>query len=326
MNAVLWSPVLVATLTACAGDAPDRAAETRPDDQVSLEAELPDAPLSYVAEDDTIVLRIDMDRVRRSSLADELGAWLEGREPWGAVLSRAGIDPVQDFDRLLAVAPTSDPAASLVVARHRLSPDRIRQAVGAVAGGQVAWRQVQGFEAARVPTGSGDARVVVLTAPNELVVTTPDLFDRVLRVAVDQRARRVAEEAVEPALAFDNGTIATVVALRLNGWAREAIPEPPPEALDVRLTEDGQTQGRVQVHATGTYADPAAAAAAGTTLTERRDLYAGHMLIAAAGLNDEIGESEIRTTGNELDVRTTFSEGDLERVIGVVGMLRQFGR
>jgi hypothetical protein len=82
----------------------------------------------------------------------------------------------------------------------------------------------------------------------------------------------------------------------------------------------------VQVHATGTYADPAAAAAAGTTLTERRDLYAGHMLIAAAGLNDEIGESEIRTTGNELDVRTTFSEGDLERVIGVVGMLRQFGR
>ncbi len=72
--------------------------------------------------------------------------------------------------------------------------------------------------------------------------------------------------------------------------------------------------------------DPAAAAAAGNALSEQRDLYANHMLVAAAGLNDEIGETQIQTTGNELDVRTSFTEGDIERVIGMVAMMRQFGR
>jgi hypothetical protein len=326
MNAFLWCSTLLAGLTACAGDAPDEAAETSPDDQVALKSQPTAAPLSYVAEGDTIVLRLDMERIRRSSLADEIGTWLEGNETWGTVLSRAGIDPVQDFDRLLAVAPTSDPAESVVFARHRLSPDRIRQAVGAATGGQVAWRQVQGFEAARISVGSDDARVVVLTAPNELVVTSPALFDRVLRVAQDHREQREVEELVEPALAFDDGTIATVVAYRLNGWARERIPDPPPEALDLTVTDNGQAQGRVHVHANGTYADPAAAAAAGNALCEQRDLYANHMLVAAAGLNDEIGKTQIQTTGNELDVRTSFTEGDIERVIGMVAMMRQFGR
>jgi hypothetical protein len=50
------------------------------------------------------------------------------------------------------------------------------------------------------------------------------------------------------------------------------------------------------------------------------------MLVAAAGLNDEIGKTQIQTTGNELDVRTSFTEGDIERVIGMVAMMRQFGR
>jgi hypothetical protein len=328
MNAVLWSPILVATLTACARDAPDGAAETRSEGQVSLEAQLPDAPHSYVAEGDTIVLRLDMDRIRNSSLADEISVWLEGNETWGAALSWAGIDPVQDFDLLLAVAPTSDPAESVVFARHRLTSDRIRSAVGRLKsdGVAVAWRQVQGFDAARIPVGSADARVVVLTAPDELVVTSPALFDRVLRVASDQRDRRVGDELVEPALAFENGTIATVVAHRLNRWARERIPDPPPEAVDLRVTDDAQAQGRVHVHANGTYRDPAAAAAAGNALTERRDFYASHMLVTATGLNGPIGESEIQADGNELDVRSSFTEGDIERVIGMVAMMRQFGR
>lgn len=57
-----------------------------------------------------------------------------------------------------------------------------------------------------------------------------------------------------------------------------------------------------------------------------RDVYAGHMLMAAAGLNEAIGETEIRASDNALDVRASFTEGDIERVIGLVGMMRQLGR
>lgn len=310
------------------GQAPDGAADTRSDGQPSIDAEPTSVPLSYVAESDTIVLRLDMDRIRRSSLAEEISTWLQGHDTWGAALSRAGIDPVQDFDHLLAAAPTSNPAQSIVLVRHRLPPDRIQQAVGRMVGEppEVAFRRMQGFDAARVELGDGDARVVVLTAPNALAVTTPALFDRVLRVARDHRERRMADELIEPALTFEDGTIATLVAHRLNGWAREHMPDPAPEALDLMVMDDGQAPDRVLVHANGTYADSAAAAAAGKALTERRDSYANHMLVAVAGLNGAINGSEIQASGNALDVRASFTEHDIESVIGLVAMMRQLGR
>lgn len=312
--------LLAGAALSCGGDASV--------DDVAIEAEQADGPLSYVAESDTIVLRLNMDRIRRSSLADELGSWLQGHDTWGPALRRAGIDPVEDFDLLLAAAPTSDPAEAIVFARHHLPPDSIRQAVGRVVDepAGTAWQQVRGFDVARIGLGGDVATAVVLTAANELVVTTVALFDRALRVARDHRERRTGDELIEPALALADGTIATVVARRLNGWARERMPDPPPEALDLRVMDDSPAQDRVLVHANGTYADSAAAAAAADALTEQRDAYADNMLVAAAGLNGAIGGSEIQATGDALDVRVTFTEGDIERVIGMVAMMRQFGR
>src|SRR5690606_32897325 len=148
------------------------------------------------------------------------------------------------------------------VIRHHLGNARIREAVLAMSvdrGARPQWREVEGFSAVDWPAETEVPRIVVLTAENELVVTTPDGLDRVVAVARDHAARRegdAADATVEPALQLEDGLIATIVADEVgDGGQRMRYP---PEAFRVSIRQDGEQEGRVVLSAIGTYADDAA--------------------------------------------------------------------
>ncbi|MGE0786125.1 MAG: hypothetical protein AB7S26_10580 [Sandaracinaceae bacterium] len=289
-------------------------------------------PRSYVDEGDTVVMRVDMSRVRTSSLASEISGQLRAYETWQRLLGSSGIDPVRDFDRVLATAPGTLADDSILLVRHHLGAERIRQAVLEMSvsrGTRPAWRQVDGFDVAEWPAEIDPPRLVVITADDELVVTTEPLLDRVIAVAHDHRLRRETDgdptASYEPALALEERTIATVTASSLTDRTRSRI-QHPPDAFDATLADDPAERGRVHITASGRYPTAEEAEAARSYFVGERDFYAGQMLVQAVGLDRPIREAEITRAGETLAVHASFTEEEAQRAFTLLSAFQQFGR
>jgi hypothetical protein len=278
-------------------------------------------PASYAA-DARVIVRIDMEAVRGSTLANDIGSLVRSYPTWRELLGSSGIDPVRDFDRVLVAAPAVVSDHSLILIRHHLGNAHIRDAVLQMAvaqGERPEWRDVEGFPVVDWPAETEVPRVVVLTSENELVVTTPDDLDRAIAVARDHAARRSADdELIEPALALDDGLIATVQADEVGENGRRI--QHPPEAFRVTIRQDGEQEGRIVLSAQGTYADDQHAEEARQYFTERRDFYAGQMLVRAVGLDRALREANIEAHGNTVDVRASMTEEEIQRVLGLLAL------
>ncbi len=304
---------------------PPSAEATAGDEEVAPEVPT-GPPQSYVADDYTVVMRLDMERVRASSLAGEIGAQVRSYETWRELLGASGIDPIRDFDRVIATAPTSVVGESILFVRHHLGRAGIRDAVLRMSvdrGQRPEWREVDGFEVVDWPADTDPPRIVVLTSESELVMTTPGLLERAIAVAHDHRLRREADEAIEPALALEELTIATVAVSELTERTRSRI-QHPPRSLDVELSDDATEQGRVHLHGSGRYDDAASAEAARAYFSEQRDFYAGQMLVRAVGLDGPLRDAEITAEGDVLEVRASFTEEEIQRVFGLLAAMQQF--
>ena len=292
--------VSAALLAACGGEASEAAA---PSASAGGEAEAAPAPRptgppeSYVAPDHRVVVRIDMEAVRGSALATDIGSLVRSYPMWRTLLGASGIDPVRDFDAVLVAAPAVIADQSVIVIRHHLGNARIREAVLAMSvdrGARPEWREVEGFSVVDWPAETEIPRVVVLTAENELVVTTPDGLDRVVAVARDHAARRETPSepvTIEPALQLEDGLIANIVADEVGESGQRM--RYPPEAFQVAVRQDGEQEGRVVLTAIGTYADDAAADEARRYYTGQRDFYAGQMMVRMVALDRPLREAEL---------------------------------
>lgn len=316
--------VSAALLAACGGA---EAREAAPAASAGGEAEVvapprpSGPPESHVAADHRVVVRIDMEAVRGSALATDIGSLVRSYPMWRTLLGASGIDPVRDFDAVLVAAPAVIADRSVIVIRHHLGNARIREAVLAMSvdrGARPEWREVEGFSVVDWPAETDVPRVVVLSAENELVVTTPDGLDRVVAVARDHAARREGDATVEPALQLEDGLIATIVADEVGeGGQRMRYP---PEAFRVAVRQDGEQEGRVSLSAIGTYADDAAADQARRYYAGQRDFYAGQMLVRAVGLDRPLREATIAGEGNVIDVQASFTEDEIQRALGIVAL------
>lgn len=278
-------------------------------------------PLSYVGDSDRVVVRIDMEAVRGSAIANDIASLVRGYPTWSALLGASGIDPVRDFDRVLVAAPAVIADRSVIVVRHHLGNARIREAVLAMAvdrGARPEWRDTEGFPTVEWPAQTAVPRLVVLTAENELVVTTEDDLARVVAVARDHAARREADGLVEPALQLEDGLIANIVADEVGDSADRM--RYPPAAFRVTIREDGEERGRIVLSAQGTYVDDDSAAQARRYYTEQRNFYAGQMLVRAVGLDRPLREATIGGEGNVVDVNASLTEDEIQRVLGLVAL------
>lgn len=316
------------TLLACGGG---EAAEPTPQATAGAEVEAPPPrptgpPMSHVTAEHDVRAVIDMERVRSSSLSDDIASAVRSYPTWQELLGDSGIDPVRDFDRVLVTASGSMAGDGVMLVRHNMSPARVREAVlnmSVERGERPAWREEGGFDVVDWPADTDPPRVVVLTADNELAVTTEASLAHVVEVARDHQLRRDADETLEPAMALEQGVIISASASNLSAATTRRI-QHPPESIDLVVRDDAEEEGRVNLEAHGTYADDAAATAAAGWFTEQRDFYAGQMLVRAVGLDRPLREAEITAAGPQVDLRASFTEEELERVLGLLA-LQQMG-
>lgn len=318
-----WSIACALALFACAGPAPEPPPGATAGGEAPSARERPTGPVrSYVDESDRVVVRIDMEAVRGSTLAADIGSMVRSYPMWRALLGSSGIDPVRDFDRVLVAAPEAIADRSVIVIRHHLGNARIREAVLSMAverGARPQWREVEGFPVVDWPAETEVPRVVVLTSENELVVATPDALDRVIAVARDHAARRrQADELVEPALQLEEGLIASMVADRLGESARRF--RHPPDALQVSVRSDGSDERRISLTMRGTYPDDGSAEAARRWLSEQRNAYANHVMVRMIALDRALREATIGGEGNVVEVHGSFTEEEMQRVLGLVAL------
>ncbi|MCB9593623.1 MAG: hypothetical protein H6719_12895 [Sandaracinaceae bacterium] len=312
-------------LIACGGDAdePDTSADTSGGEAVVVAPEVATGPVrSYVAEDAAVTMRLDMTRVRASAVSADIASLVRAYPAWQQLLGSSGIDPVRDFDRVLVTSATTATDSGTMLIVHNLTNERVREAVLAMAvdrGARPEWRQEDGFDVVDWPAETDPPRVVVLTGAHELVVTTTAELPGILAIAHDHRLRRQADEVVEPALALEDGVIAMVHATQVSERMAARI-EHPPQGFDLELRDapgDGE-EDRMTIAIRGGYADAAAAEAARAWAVQQRDFYAGQMLVRAVGLDRALRDAQITAQDSDLVIDASFTEEEVQRVLGLL--------
>ncbi|MFK7988769.1 MAG: hypothetical protein AB8I08_22305 [Sandaracinaceae bacterium] len=281
---------------------------------------------SFMGANHTVVMRLDMTRVRASAISDDIAGLVRSYPTWQELLGNSGIEPVRDFERVLVSAPGGMAGESVMVLRHNMTEARVREAVLSMAvegAAPPAWRQEDGFDVVDWPAQTEVPRVVVISAEHELIVATPGELARILEVAADHRLRRGAnaDAIIEPQLQLPTGTIVTVSATEVSSSVASRLPHPP-QAFALEVTDDQAEEGRMQLDAQADYADAAAAEAARSWVAGQRDQYAGHMMVRAVGLDRVLREAEIGAEGTQVQLGASFTEEELQRVIGLLALLQ----
>jgi hypothetical protein len=66
-----------------------------------------------------IAVRVDMQRIRASPIAEDVRGLLAAIPDWKALLDGSGIDPVDDIDRLLLATPNLQRSRVVIAGRYR---------------------------------------------------------------------------------------------------------------------------------------------------------------------------------------------------------------
>lgn len=322
-----WIALLL--LTAACGGAPAPAAGEAAEEATAgaeveeVVEEVAEGPTrSYVAEHHTAVMRVDLVRVRESSISDDIASLVRSYPTWQELLGGSGIDPVRDFDRVLVSGARSVTGPATMLIRHHLTNERIREAVLNVAvenERRPEWRTVDGFDVADWPAPTQTPRVVIIAAEHELVVTTPEGLEEAIAVAHDHRLRRSGDELVEPALTLDEGVIATVVAQELSERSMRRL-RYPPDSFELTLADNLEEEGQMVIRAHAVYPNAAGAEQARLYFARQRDFYAGQMLVRAVGLDRPLREATIETEEERLDVNASFTDEEAQRVLSLIAL------
>lgn len=321
---------LVLGLWGCGGDGSSEppADDTAGGEVVEPQEEVPTGPIrSYVRDGDTVTMRLDMVRVRESAVSADISSLIRSYPTWSDLLGRSGIDPIEDFERVLVTSQSAGTDSATMVIVHNLTDAQVREAVLQMSvdeGAAPQWREVDGFDVVEWPAETETPRLVVIAGPHELVVTTEAELDGVVEVAHDHRLRRSADEVLEPALQLDDGVIATVRASALSDRFRARI-QHPPDRFEVELRDDAEEAERMNLALRGVYPDAAAAEQARAWADEQRRFYAGQMLVRAVGLNRPLEEATIAVDGSDLTIDASFTEEEVQRVLGLLAFAQGTG-
>ena len=150
----------------------------------------PTSVRSYAPQGSRVTALLRIDRLRGTVYAPAVDALLLNLPDRRDLLEGTGVDLYRDIDAVLIATPNPlDPRVTFLAARHRLTDGAMRAALerGARATNRkLSWRTERGRPfAERRPTGSGateapskpdpkrDYRLILLAAPNLVVVTPP---------------------------------------------------------------------------------------------------------------------------------------------------------
>ena len=311
---------VLALLMGCGGGGGGAVQPVGPVPAVGGEAVVPSGPpMSYRSDAYHAVVQADVEALRGLRIGRDLAQVVTGDERIRELLGSSGIRPFEDFDRILTLSEEVGQSPQLIIVRHHLETQQVRDAVMRLAtdrGEAAAWREESGFPVVDWPADTDIPRTVVITADGELVVTTPGGLARVLEVAEDHRLRRAAQQAVDPGFAMDSGVLATMDLEGLTAELKEQVPNAPDD-FDAVVShgDDGFT-----VVAHGTYESAVAAERALNFLQTQRDRAANRTEVRMVQLDRPLRAAELSQDDRRLSVTASFTDDEMERVVALMAL------
>lgn len=288
--------------------------------------ELAGPPPSYLAEGSRVVARVDMARVRRSPVAEDVESAIETTSMWQSLAEGTGIHPVTDLDAAVVASDALYADRRVAVLRYTGTEAELRDRLLRVAASrqlQATWSEVDGFAVASLPVALPVPHSLVLTASHEAVVCPTDDVARVVGIAANHRARRAGgadgEATLEPQLAFAPGEVATAVVSDPIA-PRPGYPTPPVSFRIHAMEDDASHYVFVYVHAEfATEAD--AQTALDWTLRLARQ-YAGEFIVRGAGLSRPLEQLAGTRSGTAVDLQTNLTPDEVRRGLGAAALLQ----
>jgi hypothetical protein len=268
-----------------------------------------------------LALRLDLDRVRDSPLAEDVGALLAALPDVQLLLDGSGVVPMRDLSRLFLASP--DLRRSHVVMAGRYVGDETlpRNAVESLArarGTQAPWRKARGIPVAAWQNADSTARVLALIGPGLFAITREEDLARVLAVARALAHRKqpsaLSDAAAAQALVtMADGEMLGLAVENAKSFIRGPRTEQAPERLELSVR---QAADRVEVDSKAEFTTPEQADAAERFWSHVRDQYAGHPLVALIGLDGVLRDTTFALHGNLLHVHSTLPVTRARLLIG----------
>jgi hypothetical protein len=150
-----------------------------------------------------IAVRVDMTRIRKSPIADDMRAFVAAIPDWKALLDGSGIDPITQLDRLLIATPNLQREKIVVAGRYlgdRAIVDSAVNALAAARGIEARWTAPDGVEVAPWANADATARVIALVGPQHFTISRAEDLPTLLAIA---RARATGKDVLQADKAKD---------------------------------------------------------------------------------------------------------------------------
>jgi hypothetical protein len=270
-----------------------------------------------------IALRIDMERIRNSPIAEDVRQVLAVVPDWQLILGGSGIDPIEQLNRLFIASPNLKRSSLVVAGQYNGAQDVAQKAVASLAAsaGKAADWQTDGT-VTYAPWLNQDEteRVVALVGPQQFVISTPADLPRVMAVSA-ALAERLAKEGKKRApktsalLAMEPGEAWSLSVEGARKFARGDLTRIP-SRLTVSAVELPEL--RVSIRATAYYDSPEQAAKALVFWDAIRRRYAAYPLVLLVGMGSILSDAVIEVKEQRLEGHTELSVQQVKVLLGLV--------
>jgi hypothetical protein len=273
-----------------------------------------------------IALRVDMARIRRSPLAEDVRALLGSIRDWRALLDGSGIDPVAQLERLLIMTPNLEREKVALAGRFNGGREVVDGAVRSLAearGVEAVWRKTRGIPVAPWANADSTPRVIALVGPAHFTISREEDLARILAIAAARAQKGAGKSGPnQPSMADALLAMEENEGLSLDVEGVERFVRRGGRGIPLKLRISAIQQGETALFVRGllSYADEAAARDALDYWQRARERYARNALVALLGLSGVLNEAALSQEGDLLHITLTLS---VEQTRLVLGYLRE---
>jgi len=270
-----------------------------------------------------IAVRVDMERIRRSPIANDVRTLLAAIPDWQALLAGSGIDPVDQLERLLIATPNLQREKIVLAGRYLGGEQVVFAAVERLAasrGESAAWRDQGNVRVAPWLNQDSTPRVIALVGPAHFTISRAEDLPRVLAIAAarasgQKRERRSAVHPAEALLSMEENEGLSIEVEGVSQFVRRGRRGVPAR---LRLAAQELPKQRIELRGRLFYADRAQAADARDYVSELRDVYARNALVSLLGLSDPLEDARIELADDQLRVTLQLSAEQTRLILGYV--------
>jgi hypothetical protein len=309
-----------------AGAVPDADADTAPDTIIAPPTVTGPSRIPPGAQ---LALRVDLKRVRHSSLAPDVTRFLHGVPDWQLLLNGSGIDPVADLDRLLIATPNLDRSRLVLAGRHGHEEGFARQSVIRLArsrGKSVRWQRRYGVATAPWHNRDKTLRTIALLGPKHFSITRKRDLERVLAMVQARELRDAEKEGLVaargPEALLSMGP-EEVISLEVEGVHQFILGNIRHVPIRLRLAVRESAPDVVKVSVLATYPSNSLAQEASVYWKKVATFYSQQLIASLAGFGKTLRRMDFKPVDERIEVSFELNADQIRFILSYAeGRLR----